>query len=209
MQALLTGFEGWAGKVNPSGKIAKALNGEKIGALTVTGKELPEDFYKLPAILRQLINKLKPDIVISTGWDYISKIKVEKVSLNVMNCIFGDKTIPDNSGNAPKGKDVIRGGPLSLEATIPAELIVNKLTKKHIPSYVSYHAGTHCCNDVMYSGVYYTQKVKPNSVAGFVHIPPVAEMKIKKLGVKQMTLERETQAIEIALETCRDYLESR
>jgi pyroglutamyl-peptidase len=210
MLALLTGFEGWAGRMNPSGKIAKSLNMRKFGKLEVAGYELPEDFYKLPRIVSNLVEKLKPNIIIGTGWDYISQIKVEKVSLNVQNALFGDSTVPDNYRHVPKGSEVIKRGDLALRSNLPSEKIVDRLHKKGIPAFVSYQAGTHCCNTVMYSAIFYSRKARRNTIAGFIHIPPVEEMNVRRAGTAPMDFEQETNAIEIALETSRDYyLDSR
>ncbi|PSN85096.1 hypothetical protein B9Q02_07680 [Candidatus Marsarchaeota G1 archaeon BE_D] len=46
VKALVTGFEGWLGKTNPAGVIAKSLDGAKINDLEVVGREIPEDFTK-------------------------------------------------------------------------------------------------------------------------------------------------------------------
>ena len=208
MRALLTGFEGWEGRMNPSGKIAKSLDKSTYGELEVVGYELPEDFNKLPRILSNLIRRLRPDIVIGTGWDYVSKIKVEKISLNIQNSVFGDATVPDNYNHRPKGDEVITRAELALRSNLPAEKIVSNLNKKRIPAFVSYQAGTHCCNTVMYSAIYYSQRTNQKTIAGFIHIPPVEEMNVKRAGSSPMKLERETSAIENALETCRDYVNS-
>ena len=207
MQALVTGFEGWAGRENPSGKIAKSLDGKRFGDLLVHGRELPEDFTTLPQIMKKLIAGIKPDIVIGTGWDYVSAIKVEKVALNFQNCRFGEKLVPDNYNHRPLGSDVIRRGELALRATLPVDEIVQGLAAKKIPAFASYQAGTHCCNTVMYSAIYYSQRTKGRSpIAGFIHIPPVETMTVKASGTKPLSLARERAAIESALETCRDNL---
>jgi pyroglutamyl-peptidase len=210
MRALLTGFEGWKGNVNPSGIIAKNLNDKELNGLKIIGRQLPEDFYKLHEVLRDLIREVKPEIVIGTGWDYVSKIKVERVALNVMNSVFGDEVVPDNYGHKPAGEKVIERGPVSLLATLPAEKIVENVNKSSIPAFASYQAGTHCCNTVMYSVLYNTigGGRKSGKVAGFIHIPPIPEMNVKKGDVEPMDLEKESKAITIALETCRDYLKS-
>jgi pyroglutamyl-peptidase len=208
MKALVTGFEGWAGRINPSGRIAKALDKQKLGELEIAGYELSENFYKLPGILGELIDKVKPDIVIGTGWDYISKIKVEKVSLNVQSSVFGDSVVPDNYNHKPAGRKVIENGALALGSTLPAEKIIRNLTRKRIPAFISYQAGSHCCNTVMYSAIYYSQNKKRKPMAGFIHIPPVEEMKVRRAGVSPMKLGRETDALRVVLETCRDYLSS-
>lgn len=206
MRALVTGFEGFAGKMNPSGVIAKSLDNSSLGDLDVSGSELPEDFYKLPSLMKRLVKKVKPDIVIGTGWDYISKIKVERVALNVQNSEFGEVVVPDNYNHKPSGSEVIRRGELALRSTLPVEKIVENLNKKGIPAFVSYYAGTHCCNTVMYSAIYYSTKKKRDALAGFIHVPPVSEMKVKKAGTSPMKLDEEKRAIERALEICRDKL---
>jgi pyroglutamyl-peptidase len=208
MRALVTGFEGWAGRINPSGRIAKLLNNRRYGELEVVGIELPENFKKLPRILRDLITEVRPDIVIGTGWDYISQIKVERVSLNVQNAVFGDSTVPDNYGNVPSGNEVIKRGQLALTSSLPAEKIVERLEKRKIPAFISYQAGTHCCNTVMYSAIFHSRKTNRRAIAGFVHIPPVREMNVKRAGAFPMPFDREVNAIKIALETSRDYLSS-
>lgn len=204
MRALVTGFEGFAGRINPSGLIAKSLDGVTYGELTVVGRELPEDFTTLPKIMRDLVREAKPDILISTGWDFISKIKIEKVALNVQNSEFGDKIVPDNKGNSPTGEEVISKAPLGLRSTLPAEKIAKELEAINIPVWLSYNAGTHCCNTVMYSGLYYSQKARPGSLSGFIHIPPTPEMKLQ--GTVSMSQSREREAIERALVASQDFL---
>lgn len=202
MRALVTGFEGFDSRSNPSGMIAKHLDGKVLGGFEIAGRELPEDFYRLPEILHDFIREVKPRAIISAGWDYISKVKVEVVALNVMNSKFGDKLVPDNAGNSPIGEKVIKTGPLALKATYPAEQIVKEVSEAGIPAYVSYQAGTHCCNTVMYAALYHSQQLRPKPFCGFMHIPPIAEMKVKSGSTKSMSLVKETEAIECALIAC-------
>ncbi|MGI0079803.1 MAG: hypothetical protein ACRECH_09265 [Nitrososphaerales archaeon] len=208
MRALLTGFEGFASKSNPSGMIARDLDGKVVGDLEIVGRQLPENFYTLSEILRELISEVKPKVIISTGWDYISKIKIEKIALNVMNSQFGDKLVPDNSGNSPIGEEIIKKGPLALKATFPAESIQGQVSRAGIPAELSYHAGTHCCNTVMYSALYHSQRLRPDIVCGFMHVPPIPEMKVRGGGSSAMSLSRETDAIERALIACGRKLQS-
>jgi pyroglutamyl-peptidase len=206
MRAVVMGFEAFAGKMNPSGLIAKSLNDSSIDELQISGYEIPEDFYKLPGVVKRLVETQAPNIVIGTGWDYISKIKVERIALNLQNSEFGEVTVPDNYNHEPNGREVIHNAALALRSTLPAEKIVSRLKKKGIPAYVSYHAGTHCCNTVMYSAIYYALKKNRKAQAGFIHIPPVSEMKIERAGTMPMTLDEERRAIEIVLRTCSGNL---
>ncbi len=200
MRILLTGFEAWAGNKNPSGMIAKELDGKIISGAAVVGRVLPEDFYAIPRLARKLVAEVKPDVVISTGWDYTKAIKVEKVALNIMNSYFADKVVPDNYGNKPDDEPIIKRGPLALHSTFPADEIVNELKKRKIPATTSYHAGTHCCNTAMYSFLY--QRI----ISGFIHVPPLPEMIKNDDRNMAMPLKTQKRAIEIAIEVCAKHL---
>jgi len=200
---LLTGFEAWAGNKNPSGMIAKDLDGKIISDAHVVGMVLPEDFYAIPRLARKLVAEVKPDAIISTGWDYTRAIKVEKVALNIMNSYFADKVVPDNYGNKPCDEPVIKKGPLALRSTFPADDIVKELKKKKIPAGISYHAGTHCCNTAMYSFLY------QGVVSGFIHVPPLPEMIKDNDKTMAMPLQKQKRAIEIAIEVCAKHISSK
>ncbi|MEM0287915.1 MAG: pyroglutamyl-peptidase I [Nitrososphaerota archaeon] len=203
MRILITGFEAWAGKKNPSGMIAKNLDGKAIKGLDVIGRVLPEDFYALPGLSKKLIAEIRPDAVISTGWDYTKAIKVEKIALNVMNSFFVDSVVPDNYGNKPSHEPIIRNAPIALQSTLPADEIVQELRKNNIPAVVSYYAGTHCCNTVMYSFLH-TDKVK---ISGFIHVPPLPEM-VKGVRTDSivMSIDEQEKAIQLAIEVCARHL---
>ncbi len=207
MRALVTGFEGFAGKVNPSGMIAKDLDGKKFGKLNVIGRELPEDFYEIPKVIENLIRDIEPNIMISTGWDYISDFRAEKIGVNVMDDRFGEKRVPDNAGNSPTDEKVVERGPLALKSTFPGEQIVKALYEAGLPARLSYQAGTHCCNTVLYSTLYYARRLRPGSLCGFIHIPPIPEMKLRDKAVKSVSLSKETKAVELALTVCQKQAE--
>lgn len=204
MRILVTGFEAWAGNKNPSGMIAKELDGKVISDAQVVGRVLPEDFYKMNSIARKIVSEVKPDAVISTGWDYTRAIRVEKVALNIMNSFFADKIVPDNYGNKPNDESIVKNAPLALRSTLPADEIVKELKRNKIPATISYHAGTHCCNAAMYSFLH--QKI----TAGFIHVPPLPEMlKDKEERSIAMPLETQKRAIEIAVKVCAEHLSSK
>ncbi|MEM3638164.1 MAG: hypothetical protein QXX17_01775 [Conexivisphaerales archaeon] len=205
MRILITGFEAWAGNKNPSGMVAEELNGSVIDGAEVVGKVLPEDFYALPKLARKLVDEVRPDCVISTGWDYTKAIRVEKVALNVMNSFFADSVVPDNYGNKPRDEPIIKGGPLALGSTLPADEIVKELNDAGIPAILSYHAGTHCCNTAMYSFLH-ADIVK---ISGFIHVPPLPDMiKNPKIDTITMPIGQQKRAIEIAVRVCARHLSS-
>src|SRR5579875_3614769 len=128
MKALVTGFEAWAGHMNPGGMIAKELNGRNLDGLDVVSVELPEDFYAIPGLARKYFDELHPNIIISIGWDYTRTVRVEKV-------------VPDNRGNTPKDQPVIKGAPLARRSTLPVDRIVSAIGRSEIPVAGSFYAG--------------------------------------------------------------------
>ncbi len=209
MQALITGFESFAGRVNPTGKIARELDGMTLDGLKIVGRELPEDFNKLPFTIRDMIRQFEPAIVVGSGWDYISTFKVEKIGLNVKNATFGDSVVPDNYGNKPAGEEIVPGGATALRSSFPAELIVEELKKSGVQAYISYNAGTHCCNTVMYSSLHYLRSSGLQSaVGGFIHVPPTPDMGIEREGVTPMDYAKEKEVIQKVLQTCGAYMKS-
>lgn len=206
MLALVTGFEAWASQMNPSGIVASKLDGTEVDGLKVVGRELAEDFYKLSRLVSELVRELRPAVVVSTGWDYVSRIKVEKIAVNRMDSMFGNEVVPDNYGNRPAGEPVISRAPLAVEATFPAELIVQNLNKANIPAMLSYHAGTHCCNAAMFSLLNSLKRSRSKAIAGFMHVPPTKEMDTKRPDIVPMNVEMDIEAVKIALKTCSDFL---
>ncbi|PSO03895.1 hypothetical protein B9Q13_06110 [Candidatus Marsarchaeota G2 archaeon ECH_B_SAG-G16] len=203
VKALVTGFEGWLGKTNPAGVIAKSLDGAKINDLEVVGREIPEDFTKIPSVIKRLIAEVQPEIFLGLGWDYTKGIKVERIALNVMDSDFWGEIKPDNYGNTPHNQRIFERAPLALESTLPVDQIVQTLKNSGIFAFASYFAGTHCCNTVMYSALYYSRRSK--RIAGFVHIPPIPGM---FENTPTMELDQEKKAIELVLQVCRTHFKS-
>jgi len=183
--------------------IAKSVNGVKIGDVEVVGREIPEDFTRLPKVINSLIKEVKPDIFLGLGWDYTKGIKVERIALNVMDSDFWGEIKPDNYGNTPHNQRIFARAPLALEATLPVDDIVKKLKDSGIFAFPSYFTGTHCCNTVMYSALYYLRR--SNALTGFIHIPPIPGM---FENVPTMDLEQEKKAVQLVLEVCRAHIKA-
>jgi pyroglutamyl-peptidase len=211
MKALITGFEAWARSINPGGMIVNQMNGSKVDGVEIIGVELPEDFYAIPKLAKQVFKKYLPNIVISLGWDYTHTVRVERIALNVMSSIFGGKVVPDNKGNTPKDEPVVKGAPLALRSTLPVDQIVEALAKVNIPVSGSFHAGTHCCNATMYSFLQATRS-HSDTISGFIHVPPIPEMlkeihkSDKSSSIFTLPLSTEKLAVEVAVKECKRYL---
>src|SRR5260370_37915517 len=67
-KALITGFEPYGGRrVNPSGELAAALDGARLGDLVVVGRTLPGVFAGLAARIEACLAETRPQVVIPLG----------------------------------------------------------------------------------------------------------------------------------------------
>jgi len=195
---LLTGFEPFGGDaLNPSEEIARQLNGTVIARHAVTGALLPCVFGAALKELKHQVKLHEPVLVVCTGQaGGRAEITPERVALNIE-----DARIPDNAGQQPVDKPVVKGGPAAYWSTLPIKAIVQALHKHGIPSAVSQTAGTFVCNHVFY-GLMHELQAWPGVRGGFIHLPYLPEQTTDK---PSMTFERMSLGVRLALETAVTY----
>ncbi len=206
---LLTGYEPWENyKFNPSGEIARRLNGKELpGNYYIQGEVLPVDCRKMPGILSELIEKYRPQAVVGLGLAFgDSGIRVERIGHNWINI-----TKPDNGGNVVPDELALPSAPAAYFSTFPSQDIVAALLLEGIPAYTSDHAGGHCCNLMLFSALQYLSSsgtaLGGSSIpCGFLHLPAVPQMAAQiairdksKTVVPSMSLELMQQAVELSL----------
>lgn len=199
---LVTGFEPFGGdKANPSQDIAMALAGRVISGRRVVGAVLPCVFGEANRVLRALLRRHRPELVICLGLAAgRTAITPERVAINV-----DDARIPDNAGSQPVDRPVVAGGPVAYWSTLPIKAIVAALRARGIPAEVSQTAGTFVCNHVFY-GLLRALHRKPGVRGGFLHVP--AESDSGSQGKPGLSREAMINAIaiatEVSLKTRRD-----
>ncbi len=205
---LLTGYEPWDDyKFNPSGEIAKALNGKELaGNYYIRGEVLPVNCRKMPGILTGLIEKYRPEAIVGLGLAFgDSGIRVERIGHNWINI-----TKPDNGGNIVPDELALPSAPAAYFSTFPSQEIVAALLLEGIPAYTSDHAGGHCCNLMLFSALHYLSSIPAlhgSSIpCGFLHLPGVPQMAAQiairdksKTAMPSMSLELMQQAVELSL----------
>lgn len=164
---LITGFEPFGGdRRNPSAEIAQALEGRQIGGRKIVGAVLPCVFGKSRRILRGLVRKHRPELVICLGLAATRpEITPERVAINV-----DDARIPDNAGQQPVDRSIVRGGPTAYGSTLPIKAMVAAIERRGIAASVSSSAGTFVCNHVFY-GLLHDLRRNRSVRGGFVHVP--------------------------------------
>lgn len=167
---LLTGFEPFGGdSSNPSW--AAVLEAQEIlrsEGHDVEALELPCVFGESAAVLREAVERLRPELVICVGLaGGRDRLSLERVAINC-----DDARIPDNAGNRPIDEPVVPEGPAAYFSTLPVKSALRALQIAGIRAEVSQTAGTYVCNHVFYALMHeLAGAVPPRARGGFIHVP--------------------------------------
>ena len=198
MKIIVTGFDPFGGeKINPSIECVKAF--PEIEGVELIRLELPTVFKESAKRLNEVINEVKPDAVLSVGQaGGRPGITMERIAINV-----DDARIPDNISQQPIDEIIQTEGAAAYFSTLPIKRIVKAIREAGISTEVSNSAGTFVCNHIMYQALFAATKAEKTFKAGFMHIPFIPEQTTDK---PSLPLEESTRALQIAIETIRDYL---
>ena len=198
MKIIVTGFDPFGGEtINPSIECVKALL--EIEGVELIRLELPTVFKESAKRLNEVINDVKPDAVLSVGQaGGRAGITMERIAINV-----DDARIPDNISQQPIDEAIQLDGEAAYFTTLPIKRIVKAIREAGIPAEVSNSAGTFVCNHIMYQALFAATKADKPFKAGFMHIPFIPEQTTDK---PSLPLEESTKAVQIAIETIRDYI---
>lgn len=194
---LLTGFEPFDGdRVNPSGEVAKRLDGRVIGDCVVRSAILPVQHEAARAVVAPLLEAPGLAAVVHLGLaGGRARISLERVAVNVM-----DYSRPDAHGQVLSNVACVEGGPAAYLSTLPLREMLAALTAEGIPAAISNTAGTYLCNDILYTTLHAFSQRGLSIPAGFIHLPLLPSMVTgHKLEEPSMDLSLMIRAIEIAL----------
>ena len=166
--ALVTGFEPYGGRdLNPSGELAAALDGARIGDLAIVGRTLPVVFAGLAPRIAACLAETRPALVIALGlWPGEAAIRLEGRAVNRAEC-----SSPDNAGALRHGEALEPGGAAALAATLPLPAIAAALLADGIPARLSDSAGTFLCNAPLYTLLHAIARSGARIRCGFIHLP--------------------------------------
>ena len=198
MKIIVTGFDPFGGeKINPSIECVKAL--PEVEGVELIRLELPTVFKESAKRLNEVINEVKPDVVLSVGQaGGRPGITMERIAINV-----DDARIPDNISQQPIDEAIQTEGAAAYFSTLPIKRIVKAIREAGISAEVSNSTGTFVCNHIMYQALFAATKDDKPFKAGFMHIPFIPEQTTDK---PSLPLKESTKALQIAIETIRDYL---
>lgn len=139
----------------------KSLNAE------IAIEVLPVDFARLPRVLEEAVDAVRPEIAIGLGVELGSPtIRLETTAQN-----FADFTIADNTGNHVRSTVPFPGEAPALVGSWPAQEIADSLRGLGIPAIVSHFAGTHLCNLTYYALLRLLSRRGRPVACGYIHLP--------------------------------------
>jgi len=192
---LVTGFEPFLDyKINPTMQIVEELNGKKIDCYDIVGRILSVDFQQSAEQLKQHIEEVKPQIIISLGLaGGRFKVTPERIAINVKD---GE---PDNNGYTPVDERIHEEGADAYLTNLPIRSMVNRLQAEGYPAKISNTAGTYLCNNIMYEGLAYAQQHE-GVRAGFIHIPASFELAIQHGKIPGWSIRDLVAAVQLCIE---------
>lgn len=189
---LVTGFDPFGGSaVNPSWYAVQALHGREIGGHRVVAAELPTVFGASIELLRSLVERHQPRLVVCTGQaGGRGAISLERIAINV-----DDARIPDNAGAQPVDAAIVPEGPAAYFTKLPIKAMLQALLAEGIRAEVSQTAGTFVCNHVFYGLMHLLAQPRFAGVrGGLIHVPYLPEQ-----GQPSMLLAQVVRGLELAI----------
>ena len=194
---LLTGFEPFDGDtINPSGEVAKQLDGRVLGDCVVRSVILPVQHEAARAVVAPLLEAPGLVAVVHLGLaGGRARISLERVAVNVM-----DYSRPDAHGQVLRDVACVEGGPPGYFSTLPLRDMLTALTEEGIPAMISNTAGTYLCNDISYTTLHALDERALAIPTGFIHLPFLPSMvAAHNLEEPSMDVAMMTRAVEIVL----------
>lgn len=167
---LLTGFGPFPGvPENASQRFVPKLAhlaARRFSAHRVVARILPTEWERAPQRLQTLYERERPKLVLHFGVSAsASSYVIEMRARNTR------KSLEDASGALPRDEVVLRGGPDTLAARLPAHDITTRLAALSVPAVVSEDAGTYICNTLLYRSLLFAEEIEQPDAVGFLHIP--------------------------------------
>ncbi len=173
---IVAGFGTWAmAAVNPSARIVEHLQRHARADSQIVAIEMPVNSTELCDRVERILLDERPDAWIGIGLAPGSPtIRAEMVGINWLHT-----EVPDAAGDSFQQQPVMEGGPAAFNATLPNAEIVGAIRAGGIPACLSFWAGTHLCNQMLYVVNYLVEKHGLNTLCGFLHVPYAADQVVE------------------------------
>lgn len=206
---VVTGYGDWARtSPNPASLTLRALASQAWGDCRFVPVEVPVKTAGLFALVEDTLLTYRPAVWLGLGVaPGAAAIRVEAVGINCR-----DFDVPDNDDVKLDGVPVVEGGADAHFSTLPVGDIVAAMRAAEIPASRSYSAGTHLCNQMLYSSLHLAQRHGLGTLCGFMHVPYTPELASKLADAEglqpSMAVPVMTEAARITVERSLRHLES-
>ncbi|HJB26906.1 MAG TPA: pyroglutamyl-peptidase I [Firmicutes bacterium] len=166
-KVLITAFEPFLDVATNSSYEALKAVPELIDDKQVIKEGLPVSYRRTPEELKQLIEKHRPDVVISLGQAAgRTKVNLERVAVNLM-----DANAADNDGLVLHDAVIAQDGPVGYFTKLPVRKMYDHAQELDLPIDFSLSAGGYICNLTMYTILALCETEYPDMIGGFIHVP--------------------------------------
>ncbi len=206
---VVAGYGSWAkAENNPAAQIAKTLSKRSYSHCNLICMEVPVESDSLYHFLEQALLKHKPHAWLGLG--VASRSPIICAELIGINWLHFD--VPDINGAKYQLTPIINDGPVAYQSNLPNARLVEKLKSAHIPAALSFNAGTHLCNQMLYTVRHLVELSALNTLSGFIHVPHtpenIAKMNDTESMDSSMSLSLMTQAVELCVDEIATNLAS-
>ena len=165
---LVAAYGAWAkAENNPATLTLRAVAGRDWPGINLVPLEVPVLTDRLTDTIEAALAEHKPDVWVGIGLAPGSTtMRAEMLGTN-----WRDFDVPDASGNRLEGVPVIEGAPTAYAATIPNRRIVKAIRAAGIPAIISYAAGNHLCNQMLFTVSHLVAERGLAMTCGFLHVP--------------------------------------
>jgi len=181
MKVIITGFEpleNWpsnASEILLRSLETRALDADESLGLEISYELIPARTGELRRIAAELMSRDAGAILLLGQAAQRNRLALERFALN-----WVEFAKPDASGAIASGAEIEPGAPHAFKSSLPElEEIAAELTAEGVPCYVSNHAGTSLCNQLLYL-LLHLEHSRPRGAGsktriGFLHVPLLPE----------------------------------
>jgi pyroglutamyl-peptidase len=206
---VVTGFGNWARTApNPATLALRELSAQTWRHCRFVPIEVPVKTTGLFEIVEDALLTYRPAIWLGLG--VAPEATVIRLEVAGINC--RDFDVPDNDDLKLDGAPVVEGGDDAYFSTLPVRDLVSAIQDAEIPVSISYSAGTHLCNQMLYTSLHLTRRHGLDTKCGFMHVPYTPDLASKLAETEgpqpSMALPLMTEAARIAIERSLQHMES-
>lgn len=198
---VVSGYGAWASAVpNPAARVLQELGALDWDSCQFIPIEIPVRTRTVLSLVEDALLTYCPTVWLGLGVaPGAATVRGEMVGINCR-----DFDVPDIDGQTCKGVPVVEEADAAHFTTLPVREIITAIAASGIPATVSYSAGTHLCNQMLYTLGHLVEQHRLKTRFGFVHVPYTPDLAAKLLESEgqqpSLALSDMTKAARIAVE---------